>query len=181
MKKITVLFFIIFILGLNLLPLKVLASGDGFSCVCSNGTCTEYTTQAETDLKCKSIDKIICKGYGGDCSNKGATTVPTTTSGTVAQDPKILYTKLDNPLGSVKTPTDILGRVIQVAMGIMGGAVLLMVVKGSVTWIDAGGNSEKIESGTKTILWALLGAVITVVSYVVLKGIVDAFFHPLGQ
>lgn len=178
MKKIQKIFLTFFLTIVLLAPSVTLA--DGWRCVCADGGCTAYTTEAETNLKCKSTDVLICKKEGGDCS-KIAPKADTSTSSAGSQNPKAIYTKLDNPLGGVKTPADIIGQVIKVAMGVMGGAVLLMVVKGAVTWIDAGGSAEKIESGTKTILWAILGAVITVASYVVLHAIIKAFFNPLAQ
>lgn len=87
--------------------------------------------------------------------------------------------KLDNPLVGVYSVTDVLGNVIRVAMSIMGGVVLVMVVKGATTWITANGNSESIESGTKTIIWAIVGALITVASYVVLRAIISGYFAPV--
>ncbi len=179
MKKLEKIFLTFFLALIILLPSVVLADST-FRCVCADGGCTEYSSEAETNLKCKSTDALICTKQAGDCSKIPKKEVDTSKNQS-AQNPKAIYTKLDNPLGGVKTPADIIGQVIRVAMGIMGGAVLLMVVKGAVSWIDAGGNPEKIESGTKTILWAVLGAVITVASYVILKAIIDAFFHPLGQ
>lgn len=180
MKNFSILFLALFLIGVYFLPIKVLAAGDGFSCVCSDGTCAPYATEAEANLKCKNKENgVTCAKWGGDCSNKNVKEVPPDSQGN--SDPKAVYVKLDNPLGSVKTPTDIIGQVIKVAMSVMGGVVLLMIVKGATTWITAGGNPENIQSGTKTIIWAVIGALLTVSSYVLLSGIINAFFHPLNQ
>lgn len=162
--------------------LPAAASAESFICVgtCANKTCVAYSSLPLANSKCVAEDGVpsdACVPKAGACP------VAETTSSTPAKSPaKEKYvTKLENPLVGVYGVTDILGNVIKVAMSVMGGAVLLMVIKGAVTWIDAGGSAEKIESGTKTIIWALIGAVLTVASYVILHGIIDAFFHPLEQ
>lgn len=182
MKKIFICFISFSLLLILFLPFVVLAEEKIASCVCSNGTCDDFTTMAEANVKCKSQDTVICKVMGGNCSNKNSSPTPKESSAPASKpNSKDVYIKLDNPLGGVKTPTDIIGQVIKVAMSVMGGAVLLMVVKGATTWITAAGNAENIESGTKTIIWAIVGAILTVGSYVVLSGIMNAYFHPLAQ
>lgn len=177
MKKLINFFSLFLLLFFFTLPSSVLAAG--FSCICSDNSCASYPTSTEQQVNGLCVNKsgLNCEVAPGDCSISPAS------SSTAAKTPaKEKYvTKLENPLVGVYSVTDILGNVIKVAMSVMGGAVLLMVVKGAISWIDAGGSAEKIESGTKTIIWAILGAVLTVASYVTLKAIIDAFFHPLTQ
>lgn len=182
MKKIFIYFITFSLLLILFLPFVVLAEEKIASCVCSNGKCEDFTTMAEANVKCKNNGDVVCKVMGGNCSNKNPSPAPKESS-SPASNPssKNIYIKLDNPLGGVKTPTDIIGQVIKVAMSVMGGAVLLMVVKGATTWITAGGNAENIESGTKTIIWAIVGAILTVGSYIALSGIMNAYFHPLAK
>jgi hypothetical protein len=65
--------------------------------------------------------------------------------------------------------------VIKGVLGVMGGLVLLMVVWGGTVWMSAAGNPEKVKSGSQTILWALLGAIITSASYIILSSIMKLF------
>lgn len=181
MKNVIKIISAFYLLVLFLLPTAVFA--ESFICVgtCVDKTCTTYSSLPLANSKCVAEDGApanACAPKAGECP------ASETNSSTVPKSPtkdKQYVTKLENPLVGVYSVTDILGNVIKVAMSVMGGAVLLMVIKGAVTWIDAGGSAEKVESGTKTIIWALIGAVLTVASYVILHGIIDAFFHPLEQ
>ncbi len=85
------------------------------------------------------------------------------------------FVKLDNPLNLSTDVKVIIGTIIKGVLGIMGGLVLLLVVYGGSTWLMAAGNPEKVKAGSQTILWALLGAVITVASYIILSGIMKFF------
>ena len=85
---------------------------------------------------------------------------------------------LDNPLGFGNN-TDIkviLASIITKVLQIMGGLSLMMILYGSTGWIQSGGNPEKIESGKKTIMWAVLGVILTLFSYIILNGIFKAYF-----
>lgn len=84
--------------------------------------------------------------------------------------------KLENPLAIGTSVPEIIGAIIKGILGVMGGLVLLMVVWGGTTWITAAGSPEKIKAGSQTILWALLGGILTVASYVILNNIVNQFF-----
>lgn len=106
-----------------------------------------------------------------DSTTPSSTPVPS--AAPEKKDPE--FVKLDNPL---KLSTDIkviIGTIIKGVLGIMGGLVLLLVVKGGTTWLMAAGNPEKVKEGSQTILWALLGSVITVASYIILSGIMKFF------
>ena len=85
--------------------------------------------------------------------------------------------KLENPISDI-TVTALIGRIIKTALGVMGGLTLLMVVWGGVTWINAAGNAEKITAGKNIIIWALLGAILTVSSYVILNTIFTYYLSP---
>jgi hypothetical protein len=50
-----------------------------------------------------------------------------------------------------------------------------MVFFGASGWITSGGNPEKIEAGQKTIIWAVLGVILTLSSYIILSGIFKLF------
>lgn len=112
-----------------------------------------------------------CIASTGTCPPPPPT--PSAAVNTNKKDPD--FVKLDNPLN---LPTDvkyIIGTVIKGALGVMGALVLLMVVYGGSTWIMAAGSPEKVKEGSQTILWALLGAVLTVASYIILSGIMKFF------
>jgi len=120
--------------------------------------CTSASFATENECKVEA-DKI----------NKTPAATPKPTK----KDPG--FVKLDNPLNLSTDVKVIIGTVIKGVLGIMGGLVLLMVVQGGTTWLMAAGNPEKVKSGSQTILWALLGAVVTAASYIILSGIMKFF------
>ncbi len=80
--------------------------------------------------------------------------------------------KLSNPLeGNVTDVNAIIGNAIKTATGIMGALVLLMIVYGGITWLTAAGSPEKIKSGSNMIIWAILGAVVVLSSYLLLTAV----------
>lgn len=85
------------------------------------------------------------------------------------------FVKLNNPLeGNETDVTKIVGNIIKAALGIMGALVLLMIVWGGFRWLTAMGNSEKVKAGGNTIMWAVLGAVVVLASYMLLNIILNA-------
>lgn len=78
-------------------------------------------------------------------------------------------TLIDNPLES--RGTDIfkqVGGVVGFVLLLIGSVTLLMVVWGGFQWLTAAGNSEKIEQGSKTMLWAMVGVFAVFISYLLL-------------
>ncbi|MBT6253676.1 hypothetical protein HOI83_00365 [Candidatus Uhrbacteria bacterium] len=63
---------------------------------------------------------------------------------------------LYNPLGEASIP-QLIGRVIQLVLGISGSLALLMFVYGGLIWLTASGEPGKIEKGKKTLIWATIG------------------------
>lgn len=104
---------------------------------------------------------------------KGACPAKPTPATPDKKDPSMV--KLENPLDLSTDVKVIIGTIIKGLLGIMGALSLLMVVKGATTWLMAAGSAEKVSAGSKTMLWAVLGAVLTVASYVILSGIMKFF------
>lgn len=63
---------------------------------------------------------------------------------------------LYNPLGTRSVP-QIIGFVIQAALGICGSIALVMLVYGGFLWLTSGGKPESIKKGQQTIVWSILG------------------------
>jgi type IV secretory pathway VirB2 component (pilin) len=88
-----------------------------------------------------------------------------------ADDPK-----LENPLGVDNIP-DLIGKIIQGVLGVVGSMALLMFIFGGITWMTSGGNEEKIKKGKQIIVWAIFGIVIIFTSY----SILNLVFEILGS
>ncbi|MFZ4631641.1 MAG: hypothetical protein ACOYL8_00355 [Patescibacteria group bacterium] len=83
-------------------------------------------------------------------------------------------TPLPNALGSIKTPQDLIGKIINSALGIVGSITLLMFVYGGLTWMTSSGSSEKIKKGRDIILWSAIGLAIIFTSYALVALIIKS-------
>ncbi|MDO8626444.1 MAG: hypothetical protein Q7K39_03230 [Candidatus Magasanikbacteria bacterium] len=81
---------------------------------------------------------------------------------------------LENPLaGNTVDIFGIFGRILRVALGLIGSLTLLMLVWGGFQWMMSGGSPERIKKGTDTMLWAAIGVVLVFASYFILSNFVD--------
>jgi len=99
------------------------------------------------------------------------TAMPLSTTTVNAAEPETV--KLENPLTVDANPSSIIGLFIKAILGIVGGLALVMAVYGGFQWLTAAGNKEKIDSGSKTMLWAVVGLILTLSSYL----LVDTFLN----
>lgn len=137
--------------------------------------CKDFADQVSADNFTKikgNLPNTKCTISAGTCSEPAPKPAATSVA-PETKDPDVV--KLDNPLTIGKDVKVIIGTIIKGILGVMGALVLLMVVKGGGTWILAAGSPEKVKEGSQTILWALLGAIITVASYIILSGIMKFF------
>ena len=70
-------------------------------------------------------------------------------------------------------PRVLIGRVISIAIGVVGSLALVIVVYGGIMWMTAGGNDSKVAKAQKTIMWGFLGLVVVLLSYVIVRAILD--------
>ena len=81
--------------------------------------------------------------------------------------------KLQNPL-TTNSITEIAGRAIKAAMGIMGSLALAVFIYGGFRWLTAGGNAESVSAGTGAMVWATIGIFIIFASYAILQLVFSA-------
>lgn len=88
-----------------------------------------------------------------------------------SQGQEICY--LENPIGVGQTGTtevsELINTIIRSALGIIGALTLVMFVWGGFQWLTSAGNPEKVEAGTQTMVWAVIGVVLVLASYVLLS------------
>lgn len=74
-------------------------------------------------------------------------------------------TLIVNPIASRGTDLFVqVGGVVSYALKLVGSATLFMIVWGGFQWLTAAGNAEKVEQGTKTMLWAAIGVAVVFIS-----------------
>jgi len=79
-----------------------------------------------------------------------------------------------SPIGS-KSPSQIIGKVIKSALGIIGAIALLIFVYGGLMWMTSGGSPERIKKAQTTLIWAVLGLTVIFASYTLVDFILSRF------
>ncbi len=74
-----------------------------------------------------------------------------------------------------KNISDLLGRMISVAMGILGSIALAMIVYAGFLWMLAAGNAEKSKKARDILIWAGLGIVVIFASYALVDLVFEIF------
>ncbi len=77
------------------------------------------------------------------------------------------------PAGKL-TASGLIVAIINVALWIVGLLAVLFLIVGGFRYITAYGNEERAEAAKKTIFHAILGLVIVVLSFVIVRAIVNA-------
>lgn len=80
--------------------------------------------------------------------------------------------QLTNPLGSADTPNEVIANVIRGFLGIVGALTLLVFVYGGFMMLTSAGNSDKVQKGRETLMWAAIGLIVIFGAY----GFADALF-----
>lgn len=79
---------------------------------------------------------------------------------------------LENPIGETEVPA-LIKQVITVALSLIGAFTLLMLVWGGFQWLTSAGNPEKVSAGTQTMVWAVIGVMVVLSSYLLLSTFLD--------
>lgn len=77
------------------------------------------------------------------------------------------------PAGQI-TATGVILSIINIALWIVGLVSVLFVIIGGFRYITAHGNEEATEGAKKTVTQAIIGVVIVVLSFVIIRVIVNA-------
>ena len=67
----------------------------------------------------------------------------------------------------------IIGRIIQVALGLVGFIFFIMVLYAGILWMTAGGNSDQADKARKLIANAAIGLVIIVAAYAITTAVIN--------
>lgn len=66
-------------------------------------------------------------------------------------------------------PKAVVGRVIDYALWFIGAIALGFVIYGGVLYITSGGDSEKTTKARNTLMYAVLGIIVVVISYAIVN------------
>lgn len=81
--------------------------------------------------------------------------------------------KLSNPIEVSANPSQLIGLIIKSALGVIGGLALVMMVWGGFQWLTSAGNPDKVKKGSSTMIWAIVGLVLALGSYVLVSTILN--------
>jgi len=83
---------------------------------------------------------------------------------------------LPNPLAAsgVSTPQELIGKVINSVLGVVGSLALLMFIYGGLTWMTSAGSSEKVKKGRDIIIWSAIGLFIIFASYALIRFLISS-------
>jgi len=92
----------------------------------------------------------------------------------------VISASIDNQVQSLNmlgtdNPATVIGRMIKIALGIVGSISLLMFVAGGALWMTAAGNPERAKKGAQIVVWTSLGIVVILSSYALATFVLNAF------
>lgn len=82
---------------------------------------------------------------------------------------------IENPLGggANQTITDVLKNVINWMLGLVGIVALIALITGGFRMIVDFGNEEQVKKAKLTILWAVIGLAVVILSYAIINIVVS--------
>lgn len=143
------------------------ATCDSLGGSCTDGECTPSAPQQgnEGDYSDCLPTEICCVA---------ATPAPESTSAESTSKSEVTkVVSLDNPISVGANPSQIIGMIIKAFLGVVGGVALVMMVFGGFKWLTSAGNPEKVKSGTGTMLWAIIGLILVLASYLMVNTILQ--------
>jgi len=82
--------------------------------------------------------------------------------------------KLTNPISS-RTLNDVAAKAIKTVLGIVGALSLVAFVYGGVVWLTSAGNPERVQTGTRAMLYAAIGIIVIFTSFAILSTVFRGF------
>jgi len=75
-----------------------------------------------------------------------------------------------------RTLPEIIGNIIKWVLGLVGVVLLVMFIYGGVLYATSAGSEEKVETGKKVMLYAILGVIIIALAFALTNWIIKALF-----
>lgn len=70
-------------------------------------------------------------------------------------------------------PFGLIAYVVRILLTLAGGIAVLFVIVGGYQYVTSAGNEEQAEKGKKTVINAIIGIIVVVLSYVIINVIVN--------
>lgn len=83
---------------------------------------------------------------------------------------------LDNSLAN-RDPREIVGSIINVALGFLGVIAVVIILMGGFKWMTAGGNEEKVGEAKKLLGAGVIGLAIVLAAWAVSTFIINSIYN----
>jgi hypothetical protein len=155
------------------LQFAIMANSALAICVCTLPTVSANYANCYT--ACATTAESLCATIA-DCALSGppatgGTNIPST-GGTNTPPSGGSTANLTNPISANSVP-ELVGNIINVALGIVGSLALIMFIYGGFTWMLAAGNDQAVEKGRNILVWATIGLVVIFASYSLVNFIIN--------
>lgn len=77
-------------------------------------------------------------------------------------------------MGKTDQPTVLIGQIIRGLLGIIGSLALAVFIYGGFVWMTSAGNSQRVEQGRNTLIWAAIGLTVIFTAYVLVRQTIEA-------
>lgn len=84
--------------------------------------------------------------------------------------PRIVAAQSLRPFGNITLP-QLIGRFVGGVLALFGTLALVMFIYAGFTWMTAGGNMEAVKKAKATLIYAVLGLIITMSAYFIVNEI----------
>ncbi len=78
----------------------------------------------------------------------------------------------DTVIDENSKPSDLFAKILNFGLGIAFVVAVIMVMYGGYQYITSAGNEEQATNGRKTLIYALIGMVIVIMSFVIVNAVV---------
>jgi len=72
------------------------------------------------------------------------------------------------------TLSSVIGSIIQIALGLLGIILLVIIIYSGFEWMTAGGNSDKVESAKTRMINAVIGLILILAAYAIAGFVIEA-------
>jgi hypothetical protein len=72
------------------------------------------------------------------------------------------------------------GTITNVLLYVVGAIAVIMIVIGGLRYVLSGGNSEQVTAAKNTILYAVIGIIIAILAYAIIRFVISNFTTPGG-
>ena len=77
--------------------------------------------------------------------------------------------------GSSDDLTKGITTVVNVLLFVLGAVAVIMIIIGGIRYSTSGGDSSQIQSAKNTILYAVVGLIVAILAYAIVRFVLDAF------